>query len=224
MRPPRPFGVWLATCLVLVPARNALSQTRAPGAVAARSSASVPDLGFAAAPRPRPSALVSLTFADLGFGNGIRFANLGGRREIFVQLPQGAAVNPAELVLALDDISAHEARRNLEILVNDRSAAAVALDGRGTTRTVRIPLGGAKTADGFLKLAFQYSGAATQDRCIDVRSIGDSLTIRPESAVDVEADVCGNIRCRHHGGADAARGRASCCPAGGLRRGTSRRH
>jgi len=132
-----------------------------------------------------------LTFADLGFGNGFRFANLGGRREIFIQLPQGVAINPSELVLTLDDMSAFDARRNLEILVNDRSAAAIALDGKVSARTVRIPLGTAKTQDGFLKISFQYSGAATQDRCIDVRSVGDSLTIRPESAVEFDVDLAG---------------------------------
>jgi cellulose synthase operon protein B len=143
-------------------------------------------------PRPRSSAFVStLTFADLGFGNGFRFANLAGRREIFVQLPQGLAINPSELVLTFDDMSAHEARRSLEILVNDRSAAAIGLDGKAAARTVRIPLGNIKTQDGFLKISFQYSGAATQDRCIDVRSVGDSLTIRPESAVEIEVDLAG---------------------------------
>jgi hypothetical protein len=144
------------------------------------------------APRSRAGTLIStLTFADLGFGSGIRFANLGGRREIFAQLPQGAAIVPSELVLTLDDMSAHDARRNLEILVNDRSAAAIALDGKSSARVVRIPLATAKARDGYLKITFQYSGAATQDRCIDVRSVGDSLTIRPESAIEMDVDPAG---------------------------------
>ena len=48
-----------------------------------------------AAPAPtinpaRPANIVAaITLADIGFGNGFRFANLGGRREIFVPLPQG---------------------------------------------------------------------------------------------------------------------------------------
>ena len=116
----------------------------------------------------------------------MRFSNLGGRREIFVPLPPGADLAASELLLALDDVSAHEAKRSLEILVNDRSAAAVALDGKSMGRQIRIPLARAKGRDGFFKLAFVYSGAATQDRCIDVRYIGDSLTIRPESAVEID--------------------------------------
>lgn len=75
--------------------------------------------------------LTSISLADLGFSGGFRFANLGGRREFFVPLPQGLDANARELVLALDDVSAHEARRSLEILINDRSAAAIPLDARG---------------------------------------------------------------------------------------------
>jgi hypothetical protein len=131
--------------------------------------------------------LSSITLGDLGFKDGIRFANLGGRRDLFIPLPQGPDISARELILTIDDISAHEARRSVEILVNDRSAAALALDGKGE-RVVRIPLAGAKARDGFLKLTFQYSGAATPDRCIDVRYVGDSLTIRPETALQLAID------------------------------------
>ena len=143
-----------------------------------------------AAPAPtinpaRPANLVAaITLADIGFINGFRFANLGGRREVFVPLPQGRDVTSNELVLVIDDISAHEARRNLEVLVNDRSTIAIALDGKSQARTIRVPL--MKSRDGFLKLSFLYSGAATPDRCIDVRYVGDSLTIRPETAIEID--------------------------------------
>lgn len=138
---------------------------------------------------PRSNLLVAgVTLADIGYMNGIRFANLGGRRDIFIPVPEAAEVSAAELVLVLDDLSAHEARRNIEVLINDRSVAAIALDGKGMGRTVRVPLGKVKPRDGFVKLAFIYGGAATQDRCIDVRYVGDSVTVRPESALDIEFD------------------------------------
>jgi hypothetical protein len=142
--------------------------------------------------RAHPNALISATtLASLGFVDGLRFANLDGRRDVFVPVPQGAEIAPSELVLAFDDVSAYEARRNFEVLVNDRSAAAVALDGRSSGRIVRVPLASAKARDGFLKLSFIYAGAATQDRCIDARYVGDSLTIRPETAVELEVDFAG---------------------------------
>jgi hypothetical protein len=142
-------------------------------------------------PEPPKSLLASVMLGDIGFSNGIRFSNLGGRREVFIPLPEGIEFNHAELVLAIDDISAHEALRSLEVLVNDRSVAAVALDGKSTGRIVRIPLLDAVAKNGFLKLAFNYSGAATQDRCIDARYVGDSLTVRPDTALEFEIAATG---------------------------------
>jgi hypothetical protein len=142
----------------------------------------------------RASSLVSaITLADVGFVNGVRFANLGGRRELFVPLPQAGEVAASDLVLVLDDVSAHDARRNLEVLVNDRTVVAIVLDGKTRGRNIRIPLAKAKPKDGYLKLSFLYSGAATLDRCIDVRYVGDSLTIRPETAIEVDLGPAGAL-------------------------------
>lgn len=201
MRPlPRPL---CALCLaggLMLPWDSAMAQSRS-GATAATTGAVSPRTTNPAADanagqRPRSGALLATTtLADLGFRDGLRFANLGGRRDIFVPLPQGIAIAQGELLLALDDMTAHDARRSLEVLVNDRSASALALDGHAAGRLVRIPLAVAKSQDalkdGFLKISFQYGGAATPDRCIDVRSVGDSLTIRPESAVEVDVDLAG---------------------------------
>ncbi len=138
-------------------------------------------------PAPPPTdPLAEVTLADIGFINGLRFANLGGHRELFVPLPERGDVTVSDLVLVLDDLSAHEARRNLEVQVNDRTVAAIVLDGKSSGRILRIPLGRTVPKNGYLKISFLYSGAATLDRCIDVRYVGDSLTIRPESAVEVD--------------------------------------
>jgi hypothetical protein len=140
------------------------------------------------APSPK-SLFVGAPFADTGFPDGFRLSNLGGRREIYIPVPHGVELDLAELVLTYDDVSAHEARRSLEILANDRSVAALALDGKSTGRTAHIPLANVVARDGFLKLSFVYSGAATQDRCIDVRYVGDSLTIRRESTVEFSVGI-----------------------------------
>ena len=170
---------------------QALAQpnARAPGqAQPQAASAPVRSVTSAGPQRLAPGALLSsITLGDIGFKDGIRFANLGGRRDVFIPLPQGPDITARELILTVDDISAHEARRSVEILINDRSAAAIALDGKGE-RIVRIPMPGAKAREGFIKLTFQYSGAATPDRCIDVRYVGDSLTIRPETALEIGID------------------------------------
>jgi cellulose synthase operon protein B len=130
--------------------------------------------------------VAEITLADIGFSNGFRFANLGGQSELFVPLPESGDVSAIALDLVIDDISAHDAKRNLEIQVNDRAVAAIVLDGKSPGRTLRIPLDNIRARNGFLKVAFLYSGAATADRCIDVRAVGDVVTIRPESAVEID--------------------------------------
>lgn len=179
----------------LAPPAQAQTRLRVAAPVPAATVAPVrfPDIGQAPVVA-KPTAITStISLADVGFASGFRFANLGGRREIFVPLPQGANIAAAELVLAVDDISAHPARRSLEVLVNDRSMSSLALDGHSMGRVIRIPLTGARSRDGFLKLSFLYSGAATQDRCIDVRYVGDSLTVRPESGMEFEIPAASNL-------------------------------
>jgi hypothetical protein len=144
-----------------------------------------PTAQVAPAPTRALDLFATVSLADIGFTDGFRFGNLGGRRQVFMPLPQGGEAMADEFVLVLEDVSAYEARRNLIVMINDR-VATIGLDGHSTTRVVRIPVPKVKTKDGFLKLTFIYSGAATQDRCIDVRSVGDSLIIRPESAVEVD--------------------------------------
>ncbi len=149
-------------------------------------NAAMPMPAMPAAVPPPVGPLAEVTLADIGFVNGLRFANLGGHRELFVPLPQRSDVTVSDLVLVLDDLSAHQARRNLEVQVNNRTVAAIVLDGKSSGRIVRIALGNTLPKNGYLKISFLYSGAATLDRCIDVRYVGDSLTIRPQSAVEVD--------------------------------------
>jgi hypothetical protein len=182
----------LGLALTLIPL-TALAQPRL--ASQSRTQAPPPaavEAAPGAATAPRAGGLISaITLADIGFANGVRFANLGGRRELFVPLPQSGEVAASDLLLVLDDVSAHDARRNLEVLINDRTVIAIVLDGKTRGRSVRIPLAKAKPKDGYVKLTFLYSGAATLDRCIDVRYVGDSLTIRPETAVEVDLGPTG---------------------------------
>lgn len=138
---------------------------------------------------PLKSLTISVPISDVGYSNGFRLSNLGARREIYIPVSQGFDLKVGDLLLSFDDISAHDSRRSLEILVNDRLVTALPLDGKRIGHVVRIPLVNVASRDGFLKITFLYSGAATQDRCIDVRYVGDSLTVRPESAVEFEIDA-----------------------------------
>ena len=165
---------------------------RSPAAPHPQETAAItPDPRNVTADVPIKSLLVDAALGDVGYANGFRLSNLGGRREVYIPIPQGVELSLADFVLVLDDVSAHDSRRSLEVLVNDRSVSAIALDGKSTGRIVRIPLANVTPREGFLKLSFLYSGAATQDRCIDVRYVGDSLTVRPESAIEFEIGISG---------------------------------
>ena len=159
-----------------------------PRTVAAAPAAPAP------APAPKPNGLVAaITLGDIGFVNGLHFSDLGGHHELYVPLPEDGDVSAFNLVLVLDDFAAHEAKRNLIVQVNDRTVAAIALDGKGENRTLQLPLGGARPVHGYLKLTFLYSGAATPDHCIDVRYVGDSVTVRPQTAVDIAIGEAGRL-------------------------------
>lgn len=167
---------------------------RLPAATPPMSAPQAPAQAAVGQPAPSRGGPIqsALTLADIGYSDGFRLANLGGRRELFLPMPQGADITATELVLTIDDVSAHDAKRSLEVLLNDRTVAAISLDGKGSIRTVRVPLGKMRPRDGFLKFSFLYSGAATQDRCIDVRYVGDSLTVRPETTIELAVDFAGN--------------------------------
>jgi cellulose synthase operon protein B len=148
----------------------------------------------APAPPPKPTGLTAaVTLGDLGFANGLHFSDLGGHHELYVPLPDNANVSARDLVLVFDDFAAHDAKRNLIVQVNDRTVAAIALDANDNDRTLQVPLGGARPKDGYLKLDFFYSGAATPEHCIDVRYVGDSVTIRPQTTVDIDVGETGTL-------------------------------
>lgn len=201
---PLRFLVAATLATLLAPSVQAQSSKSSPGrADASRATLQVPRPSTAAATLPdtrnaAPDAAarplgVSVLFEDAGYANGFRLSNLGGRREVYIPVPEGIELSLAELVLVFDDLSAHDARRSLEVLANDRSVSAISLDGKSTGRKVQIALASATARNGFLKLSFLYSGAATQDRCIDVRYVGDSLTVRPESAVEFKIGMKGAL-------------------------------
>ena len=73
---------------------------------------------------PRSGGLLAeVTLADIGFVNGLRFANLGGHHELFVPLPQDGEVTASDLVLVLDDVS----QKNLPLILPKRPSMLTAI-------------------------------------------------------------------------------------------------
>src|SRR5262249_7925239 len=92
LTPPAPrVGAPLTTHSITPPVRRVASPATTQSITSPQSTAPAPQVAPVQSVAPSPSipslkpasTLIStLTFADLGFGTGIRFANLGGRREI----------------------------------------------------------------------------------------------------------------------------------------------
>ncbi len=87
-----------ALALAMAVTFEAQAQTQIRHPVPRRVQVSPTTLAAAPIPAPaavpaapsRPSGLLStVTLGDIGFLTGLRFANLGGFREIFVPVPQG---------------------------------------------------------------------------------------------------------------------------------------
>ena len=95
---------WLAASVILA---LLPSLSHAQRAERQRSAAIAVPAPQPEAPRPNPNLVSTVTLADIGFVTGLRFSNLGGRRELFIPLPQGADLAATELVLSLDDVSSH---------------------------------------------------------------------------------------------------------------------
>ena len=151
--------------------------------------------------------LASVTLADIGFAAGLRFSNLGGRPR---NVRAAAAGRRPRRQRTCARRSTTSAPTRPGAAWKSWSTTAAPRRSRSTARAwaARCAFRSqrAKGRDGFFKLSFVYSGAATQDRCIDVRYVGDSLTVRPETAIEIEIGSPAARR-RHHRGADAARRR-----------------
>ena len=80
----RPSAAPLETARISLPLQRAAAVTPAAPAAVLRA--------------PLKSLLVDLPFADVGFPDGFRLSNLGGRREVYIPVPQGIELNPAEPV------------------------------------------------------------------------------------------------------------------------------
>jgi len=96
-------------------------------------------------------------------------------------IAEGKEVTSSELVLVLDDISAHEARRNLEVLVNDRVRLQFALDGKALahdSHSLVKPKGGPQA----VVPVFRSSNADAASTSATSRQ----LTVRPETTIEID--------------------------------------
>jgi len=140
--------------------------------------------GFAAI---GPTLRRVIEIGEIGFADGFQFSGLNGERELFFPVIKDAATDMT-FRLDLRSQSAFASRRTLQILIDDRVVATRGLDSEAESFTIRQAVDAGSVENGFVKVTLRYTGAITEDRCVDQRVAGDFLTVLPSSALAVTLD------------------------------------
>ncbi len=128
-----------------------------------------------------------VSLAELGWSEGLVFEGLNGTQELFLPVAGASLTSDMTFALKFQTASAFEARRVLEIKVADRVAETVQLDMKDAG-TFDVPITAKDIKNGFVKLTIGYSGAITEQRCVDQRVAGAYLRIEPESGLALSLD------------------------------------
>lgn len=140
-----------------------------------------------AAPQMPPSSDVlqrSVSLDELGFEKGVEFLSFGGQRDLYFPAPR-KGLKAATLRIKLHTGTAVQARRHLQVIAGGRILATQPLTAMDARQAIDVNIDPQLANDGFLKVSLRYSGAITQDRCMDQRVAGDFLTVLPSSALEM---------------------------------------
>ncbi len=164
--------------------------TEPPPAPRAHAAAIPPALllhrqGEAQTVAPRGSVLRRISLHELGFAEGISFEGLNGARDLFVRVGDPGSISAMTLRLHYDATSAFTTRRALEVRIGERIAEARQLEQREDA-ILEIPVSRGDVRNGFLKISLRYSGAITDQRCVDERVSGANLRILADSGLDLQ--------------------------------------
>jgi hypothetical protein len=155
----------------------------------AASSLNAQPVGPASIASTSKNAIVrSISLSDLGFADGIEFQQLAGETVLYFPVPDAAPILRGTLDIELDQGAKSLAQRYLKISVGNRVAQSQALSPDGGNLSVKVPVASEDVANGFVKVTLQYSGALSDQVCVDERSSGDFVSIDPSSALTITLD------------------------------------
>jgi hypothetical protein len=155
----------------------------------AASSLNAQPVGPASIASTSKNAIVrSISLSDLGFADGIEFQQLAGETVLYFPVPDAAPILRGTLDIELDQGAKSLAQRYLKISVGNRVAQSQALSPDGGKLSVKVPVASEDVANGFVKVTLQYSGALSDQVCVDERSSGDFVSIDPSSALTITLD------------------------------------
>jgi hypothetical protein len=119
----------------------------------------------------------TITFADLGFADGIQMLGISGGGDYYFPIPNGPAMRSLELILPYRSASAIASRRSLLVSVDGKPVFTRSLGTAFEAGRIEVPLSSTESQNGFVHVRLDYNGAITDNRCIDQRISGAYLWI-----------------------------------------------
>jgi hypothetical protein len=135
--------------------------------------------------------LRTISLAELGFGNGLRFGAMGGEQEVFFPAPAGVRYRAARLVLSTKSVELWpNAQHHFELLVNGRSILARTTAQTSGPETVAIPLmpDDIRAGGDYVRITMRYSGVIAPERCLNLSRALDHITVLPETGLELEIE------------------------------------
>lgn len=162
-----------------------------PALLAAQIGCALPALAQGAGEAPAAQSRATETlrrtvrFDEIGFDAGIEFRQLAGDATFFLPAARAEAIEGAMLRIELEHGESLQTERFLSVSLADRVVKVASLEGNSGRMTVEVPVPEGAITGGFLKVTLSYSGAHSEQLCIDERASGDFVYIRPSSALEL---------------------------------------
>jgi len=133
----------------------------------------------------------TISLAELGFGDGLRFGALGGEQDVFFPAPSGVHYRGARLVLNTKSVELWpNAARHFEVLINGRSVLARTTAPSSEPERVAIALtpDDIRAGGDYVRITMRYSGVIAPERCLNLSRALDHITVLPETGLELEIE------------------------------------
>ncbi|WP_428929113.1 cellulose biosynthesis cyclic di-GMP-binding regulatory protein BcsB [Marinibacterium sp. SX1] len=158
-----------------------------PAMLPAQTAATGGATGTANAPAPAAGIVTrDISLPEIGFADGFEFQQLSGQAVAYVPVGEAEAISAMRLRLDLQFDRTIDVRSHLTVRLADRIAHVEPLEDAGGRATIEIDVPRSAVSSGFVKVGLDYSGANSENICIDERASGDFLRVLPSSALRVD--------------------------------------
>ena len=169
--------------------RKPLCIAAAVALVTTAAAGQVPAISESAVVGPSTEAVTRvITLKERGFPDGFEIAGLSGSREIYFPIPADAGAQNLRLVLPYRTDSSFNSRRALSIEVGGKTLYTTALPDGFSEGVIDVPINASLIEQGFLAARIVYSGAITEDRCVDQRLSAAYLSFAGSGGLRAQLD------------------------------------